>query len=111
MSHTCQQYGLIFGPKNHIFIGSALLYFLSLFSDHPVPFCLFQEITTQITGLQLWLMMLLLPNLAHFYSLTKTLPANPNAQHQLRVQLVSGSVRILYYNIKQMHQPQIFFVA
>ena len=36
MSHTCQQYKLRFGPKNpvfHVFVG---VYFLSLFSEHPV---------------------------------------------------------------------------
>ena len=36
MSHAYQQYKQRFGPKNLIFLGSAGLYFLSLFFDHPV---------------------------------------------------------------------------
>ena len=36
MSHTCLQYKLRFGPKNHVFHVFAGLYFLSLFSEHPV---------------------------------------------------------------------------
>ena len=36
MSHTCQQYKLIFGPKNPLSLVFAGQYFLSLFSDHPV---------------------------------------------------------------------------
>ena len=39
MSHTCQQYKLIFGPKNPIFNVLAGLYFLSLFFEHPVSCC------------------------------------------------------------------------
>ena len=38
MSHSYQQYKQRFGPKNLIFLGSAGLYFLSLFFDHPVWF-------------------------------------------------------------------------
>ena len=36
MSHAYQQYKQRFGPKNLILLGSAGLYFLSLFFDHPV---------------------------------------------------------------------------
>ena len=36
MSHTYQQYKLIFGSKNPISLAFAGQYFLSLFSEHPV---------------------------------------------------------------------------
>ena len=36
MSHTCQQYKLILGPKSPISLAFAGWYFLSLFSEHPV---------------------------------------------------------------------------
>ena len=36
MSHAYKQYKQRFGPTNPIFLGSAGLYFLSLFFDHPV---------------------------------------------------------------------------
>ena len=36
MSHAYQQYKQRFGPKNHTFLGSGGLYFLSLFFYHPV---------------------------------------------------------------------------
>ena len=36
MSHTYHQYKQRFGQRNAIFLGSAGLYFLSLFFDHPV---------------------------------------------------------------------------
>ena len=41
MSHAYKQYKQRFGPTNPIFLGSAGLYFLSLFFDHPVGLCEF----------------------------------------------------------------------
>ena len=38
MSHTCLQYKLRFGPKKPVFHGFVGLYFLTLFSEHPVVY-------------------------------------------------------------------------
>ena len=49
MSHAYQQYKQRFGPKNLIFLGSAGLYFLSLFFDHPVDVETTEELRSELS--------------------------------------------------------------
>ena len=49
MSHAYQQYIQRFGPKNLFFLGSAGLYFLSLFFDHPVDVETTEELRSELS--------------------------------------------------------------